>query len=288
MEELIEYQTFQSLEDARYLIDLLDANQIPFKIDDSATRFDLSATMINPLKTAILLQIRQSDKERVDQINFKSTDTASINDHYMYSLSDNDILETIVNPEEWTEEEISLAYEISKQRNLKLTADLIKSLRKEKNVVKIIDINEKTKQSKQISGGISWFLWIGILSALNIIAVIFQQNISFVTGLGLNYGILGIMDGFRRVTGIDVMPFGFCLSFLVSGLIIWIWRKSKQENKNYYLTGLIIYGLDTLIFLFTKQWYSLGFHILALLGLYYGYKALLKSISELKKAEERE
>ncbi len=283
MEEFIEYQRFPTLDDARYLIDLLDANQILFNIDDSATRFDMSATTINPLEGGVVIQIRQSDKVRVDQINFKTSETTSINDHYMYSLSDNDILDVIINPDEWTKEEQILAQEIFKQRNLVITPELIKSLRKDK----IVDItNEQTKQSKQLAGGISWFLWIGILSALNIIAVIFQQNISFVTGLGLNYGILGVMDGIHRALGVDLMSLGYFLTFLVSGVFIWIWRKSKQQNKNYYLTGLILYGVDTLIFLFLKQWYSFGFHILALSGLYVGYKALLRSIRESKIKEE--
>ena len=285
MNDFTEYLRFATLDDASFLIDLLDANQIPFKLDNSATRFDLTATTINPLKGAIVILVRQSDKERVDRINLKNSETTSIDDHYMYSLSDNDILDVIVNPEEWTEEEITLAKEISKQRNLQLTAELIKSLRKDKNSEKI---NEQTKQKNFISGGISWFLWIGILSTLNIIALIFRQNISFITGLGLNYGILGMMDGIRRATGTDLMPLGFCLAFLLSGFFIWIWRKSKQNNNNYYLGGLIIYGVDTLIFLFLKQWYALGFHVFAFSGMYYGYKALLTSKSELKKEEERE
>jgi hypothetical protein len=285
MDEFIEYQRFTTLDDATFLIDLLDANQIPFKIDDSATRFDLAATTINPLEKGIVLQIRQSDKERVDQINFKTTETSSINDHYMYSLSDNDIIDAVVNSDGWTEEEQILAKEISKQRNLKPTAELIKSLRKDKNP----DISdEQTKQSKLISGGTSWFLWIGIISALNIIAVIFRQNVNFVSGLGINYVILGITDGLNRALGIDLMLLGYVLSFLVCGLFILIWRKSKQQNKNYYLTGLIIYGIDTLFFLYPIQWYSLGFHVLALFGLYSGYKALLTSISDLKKIKGRE
>lgn len=285
MDNFIEYQRFATLDDATFLIDLLDANQIPFKIDDSATRFDMSAKTINPLEEGIVIQVKQCDKARVDQINFKTTETSSINDHYMYSLSDNDIIDAVVNPDGWTEEELILAKEISKQRNLKLTAELIKSLRKDKNP----DISdEQTKQSKLISGGTSWFLLIGIISALNIIAVIFRQNVNFVSGLGINYVILGIMDGLNRALGIDLMTLGYVLSFLVCGLFILIWRKSKQQNKNYYLTGLIIYGIDTLFFLYPIQWYSLGFHVLALFGLYSGYKALLTSISDLKKIKGRE
>lgn len=285
MDNFIEYQRFATLDDATFLIDLLDANQIPFKIDDSATRFDVSAKTINPLEEGIVIQVKQCDKARVDQINFKTTETSSINDHYMYSLSDNDIIDAVVNPDGWTEEEQILAKEISKQRNLKLTAELIKSLRKDKNP----DISdEQTKQSKLISGGTSWFLWIGIISALNIIALIFRQNVNFVSGLGINYVILGIMDGLNRALGVDLMTLGYVLSFLVCGLFILIWRKSKQQNKNYYLTGLIIYGIDTLFFLYPIQWYSLGFHVLALFGLYSGYRALLTSISDLKKIKGRE
>ena len=34
MSEFIEYQSFATLDDATFLIDVLNANHIPFKIDD--------------------------------------------------------------------------------------------------------------------------------------------------------------------------------------------------------------------------------------------------------------
>jgi len=277
MDEFIEYQRFMTLGDASFLIDLLDANQIPFKIDDSATRFDLAAKTINPLEGGIVFQIRQSDKERVDRINFKTTETASISDHYMYSFSDNDIIDVVVNPEDWTKEEHILAQEILKQRNLKPTAEIIKSSRKEKIET---EKKEQLKQRNLITSGASWFLWIGILSVINIVAAIFHQNIYFVTGLGINSLILGMMDGIRRGLGINLMPLGYALTFVVSGLFILIWKKSKNENKGIYLTGLILYGIDTVIFYFTKDWYSFGFHLFALILLYTGYSTLLKKIEE--------
>ena len=131
------------------------------------------------------------------------------------------------------------------------------------------------EQKRLILGGTSWFLWIGILSALNLIALIIHQNLQFIAGLGINYLILGMMEGIRRVTGVNLMLLGYTLTFLVSGLFIFIWKKSKQENKSIYLTGLIIYGLDTIIFVFTKEWFSLGFHVFALLMLGNGYNALI-------------
>lgn len=281
MDEFIEYQRFTTLDDATFLIDLLDANQIPFKIDDSATRFDLAATTINPLKGGIVLQIRQSDKERVDQINFKTTEASSINDHYMYSLSDNNIIDVVVNPDGWTEEELILAKEISKQRNLKPTAELIKSLRKDKEV---INASDETKQKNIIKNSASWFLWIAIFSSCNIVALIFHQNLHFVAGLAINYAILGMMDGIRRALGIDLMPLGFFLTFVVSGLFLWIWTKSKKENQKIFLTGLVIYGIDTVLFIFTKEWFSVAFHIFAFWMLFVGYRTLLTK----KKNENKE
>ena len=272
MDEFIEYQRFATLDNASFLIDLLDANQIPFKIDDSATRFDMTATMINPIEGGIVIQVRQADKERVDQINFKTTETASINDHYMYSLSDNDIIDAIVNPDGWSEEEQTLAKEISKQRNLKPTAKLIKSLRKDKEAV---NISDETKQRNSITNGVSWFLWIAILSSCNTIALIFHQNLHFVVGLGINYVLLGIMEGIQRASGANLIPIGFFLTFVVSGLFLWIWTKSKKENQKIYLTGLIIYGIDTIIFVFTKDWFSIAFHLFAFWVLFVGYRALL-------------
>lgn len=63
MDEFIEYQRFTTLDDATFLIDLLDANQIPFKIDDSATRFDLAATTINPLKEGLFYKLDSQTKK---------------------------------------------------------------------------------------------------------------------------------------------------------------------------------------------------------------------------------
>jgi len=272
MDEFIEYQRFATLDNASFLIDLLDANQIPFKIDDSATRFDMTATTIHPIEGGIVIQVRQADKERVDQINFKTTETASINDHYMYSLSDNDIIDAIVNPDGWSEEEQTLAKEISKQRNLKPTAKLIKSLRKDKEAV---NISDETKQRNSITNGVSWFLWIAILSSCNTIALIFHQNLHFVVGLGINYVLLGIMEGIQRASGANLIPIGFVLTFVISGLFLWIWTKSKKENQKIYLTGLIIYGIDTIIFIFTKEWFSIAFHLFAFWVLFVGYRALL-------------
>ena len=276
MEGFSEYLRFSTLNDAAILIDLLDVNQIPFKIDDSATHFDMTATSITPPENGIVIQIRETDKDKVDKLNQKNAEKP-VNDHYMYSLSDNDIIDVVVNPEDWTKEEQVLAQDIFRKRNIKLTAEIIKSTRKEKNET---EKEERLKQNKLISAGASWYLWIGIFSTLNLLSIILNQNIHFFAGLGMHNVILGVTEGFRRATNIDLMPLGYAISLLVSGLFILVWRFSKKENKTIYLSGLIVYGIDTVIFYFNKDWFGFGFHILAILMIYTGYKALIDKLED--------
>ena len=283
MVEFIEYQRFSSLEEVRAFVDLLNDNGIPFEIDDSTNRFDLSAiTSVSPMESGISIKIRVADKEKVDKLNQQIKQPVAC-EHYMYSLSDEDIIDAVVNPEEWTNEESILANEIMKQRNIKPTAEIIKSSRFEKIETKK---NEKPTQKKTVSGGASWFLWIGILSMINLIFLITQQNVQFLVGLGLNYVILGISDGIRISMEIDLMPLAYVLTFIVSGLYLLIWHKSKNENKTAYLIGLIIYGLDTVVFVFSKDWFCLGFHIFAIIMLSTGYNALIVKKKETETANQ--
>lgn len=273
MKDLVNYQTFSTLQEASNLIDLLNENQILFEIDDSAMRFDISAKEINPLETGVTIKISATDVEKVNKINLHNTATDLISDHYLYSFSDNDIMEIIANPEEWTNEEIELAKKISKQRNLQLTAEIVKSFRKEKITAQV---NEQDKQEKIISNASSWFLWIAVLSMINITLIAFGQKISFLIGLGVNYAILGVFNGIGEVSGSNFMIYGYIATYLFSALYIWIWNKSKKKNQRVYLAGLIIYGIDTLVFVLSKEWFSVAFHLFALWMLYAGYATLLK------------
>ena len=108
MENLINYQTFPDLNEASDLIELLNTHQIPFEIDDSTIHFDVVPQNINPMEGGIVIKIRPIDKERIDKLFFKDTEKDSIDDHYLFSFSDNDIIDIIVNKEGWTEEEIAL------------------------------------------------------------------------------------------------------------------------------------------------------------------------------------
>ena len=61
-------------------------------------------------------------------------------------------------------------------------------------------------------------------------------------------------------------------------------KQLEKENQKIFLTGLVIYGIDTVLFIFTKEWFSVAFHIFAFWMLFVGYRTLLTK----KKNENKE
>ena len=180
---------------------------------------------------------------------------------YLYSFSDNEIVNIIVNPKEWTETEIELAKEISEQRGL---SELIKST--------------KIEMKKQKKSGCFFpalkFTYYFICSILLLVGIVFIQtggrlliSVSFflfsipqvihsliqkkrnakekkksdiflsilkyiyhlICWLTLAIGILGIMVDEDKRIGIYIIGFSvllFIIPIIVKGLI----RKLKNDN----------------------------------------------------------
>jgi len=272
MTEFINYHTFSNLEEASNLIEILDKNQIQFEINDSTLHFDVVPLSANPMENGVVIKIRAEDKERVDKIFQIDTEKDFIFDHYLLSFSDNDILDVIVNPEEWTEEEIELAKKISKQRNLKPTAEQVKSLRKNTDKIK-----EQIRNENSLSGSTGFFLLISAYSISNSVLEIFSNKQYYSGGLGLNRVIMDIVSGVQQATENDYFKLGIILTFILPIFFLWIWSKSKKKNRKAYLAGLIVFGIDTLLLLLYQSWICFAFQIFIIVPSIQGYITLITS-----------
>jgi hypothetical protein len=282
MENLIDYQTFSDLNEASDLIELLNINQIPFEIDDSALHFDVVLQNMNPMDNGVIIKISPRDKERADKVFLKNTENDSIDDHYLFSFSDNDIIDIIVNPEEWTEEEIALAKKILKQRELKPTIEQVKSLRKNTNKVK-----EQIKKENSIIGGAGLFFVIGFYSIINTFTNIFSEKQYYSGGLGINKVIMSVISGVQQATGNNYFELGITLTFILPVLFFWVGSKSKKKIPKVYLTGMILFGIDTLLLILYKSWFNIALHLMLLIMIFDGYRKLIarKKRSELEGIE---
>ena len=176
-------------------------------------------------------------------------------------------MDIIANPEEWKSDEVELAKKIAKDRSVQLTADKIKSARRGKYEEQEIS---EIKRVSAYKAGASWFLVIGMLSMVNTVAFIMSQNISFIFGLGVTRLVDAIIVG----PNTEYIVPGLFLNMILSGILVLFWHYARQEKSWAFLTGVIFYGLDTLIFIFLEEWLSAGFHIFVLLIIGAGYYAI--------------
>jgi len=187
------------------------------------------------------------------------TENEIVENHYLYSFSDKDIIDVLANPVDWSKEELSIANLIIQKRGLKITADAIRQARMIKN-----------EQTRAVSNSPNrmylWFLLIGYLSILNTIFLFIKSNVHFIFGLAVTQIIDTV--SFSKLENYKILA--FIISFLISGIFVAIGYFAKALQKWAYLTGLVLYGLDTSIFIYTNDWLSSSFHIIILIAIVNG------------------
>ncbi len=144
---------------------------------------------------------------------------------------------------------------------------------------------QRVRLQNQFRSGANWFIWIAALSLVNSISALAGSTWGFIIGLGLTQ----VIDAVARAAEAGVVgktvAFGFDLAvatvFVLFGLF------ARKRSKAAFVSGMVIYALDGLIFLGVRDFLSFGFHVFALYCIYVGLKAckrLLAAESEEKAA----
>lgn len=121
----------------------------------------------------------------------------------------------------------------------------------------------------RINRSASWFYWIAGLSIVNSCIIAFDGGFNFLIGLGVTQ----IVDGFAWGTVQEGAPeyvthIGLAISVCVSLVFALFGFAGRKRILAVYVFGMVLYGLDGLIFLAFQDWFPFGFHIFALFGLY--------------------
>jgi hypothetical protein len=144
---------------------------------------------------------------------------------------------------------------------------------------------EHLQLEQKLRAGAGWFTWIAAFTLINsLIFLIGKGSFSFIIGLGATQLIDAFTTGF--INGFNGLPqmkfFAFLLDIVLIGLFFLFGRLARQGRRWPFIIGMILYGLDSLIFLWVQDYLGLGFHAFALFNLYKGLQALegLKALQQ--------
>jgi hypothetical protein len=176
----VEFQRFSSRAELENGIKILTENNIEYLIEDVSVNLD-PVLSSNKLGIEFLLKIEQVNFEKANKIldEFYSLEIDEIeNDYYLFSFSDNELLEVIIKSDEWNKFDVQLA-----QKILRLKGKGLSNLEIDK--IKTQRIIELSKPEKKQS------IWI------------FVGYISSILG-----GLLGVFIGWHLLTFKKTLPNG--------------------------------------------------------------------------------
>ena len=115
----------------------------------------------------------------------------------------------------------------------------------------------------QMKSGASWFYWIAGLSLINSAVAFTGGSWRFIFGLGITQEV----DAFFAGGVALVLNLGVLATFVVFGVF------AHKGHLWAFIVGTVLFALDTVIFLYRKDWIGVALHALVLFFLFRGAKA---------------
>jgi hypothetical protein len=129
-------------------------------------------------------------------------------------------------------------------------------------------VEQRLRLQGRVRSGAGWLFAVAGFSVINSTLVFFNANLHFIVGLGITQ----IADGVGKRAGGAIA--GFVVSLFMAGLFGLFGKFARDEKQWAFLAGMVIYGLDGLIFLAFGQMLDLAFHAFAIYCMFQGLRAL--------------
>jgi hypothetical protein len=189
MSENIDYSTFKRFihkEEAEDLVLFFQEKGIVCRLKDNTTHFDASFSN-NPMLNDFHVEVASKDFLRADEL-LQAEMEKSIHeiesDYYLFSFSDDELLEIVRKRDEWSSFDFVLSKHILKQRGVDLDQAVIQE--NFENRVEELRLEEKAPQ---------WMLIGGYLAAFSVIFLVFLPEFAIPFAL-----LLGVTMRFRYKT----------------------------------------------------------------------------------------
>jgi hypothetical protein len=143
-------------------------------------------------------------------------------------------------------------------------------------------IAQRLQAESSLKSGAGWFIWIAGLSVVNTISAYTGSSWGFAAGLGITQ----VVDYAAKGLGTAGLLVGMLINVMAVGFFVLMFVFGRKAQKWAFVTGLIFYGLDTLLVLALGIWFGLAIHALGLWGMVRGLRAS-SELARLAEAEQR-
>ena len=136
-----------------------------------------------------------------------------------------------------------------------------------------LDAAEMEDLDKKIKTGGAWLYWIAGLSVINSVIVLSGSNWGFVLGLTMTQVIDYVCRGIATEFGWGAKIFALVLDLAIAGFFVALGVIARRRRTWPFIVGLVLYGIDTLLTLFTGIWLGVLWHAWALTCIVIGLRA---------------
>jgi hypothetical protein len=137
------------------------------------------------------------------------------------------------------------------------------------------------KLVRQRDGGASWFYWIGALTLVNAVLLLFGSDYGFASGLGVTLFLAVAVDVFSEGS---LLWLAVLLDLPFVAALFWLGSRARRGAIWPFLVGGILYALDLLLVLSIADWIGVLIHGLALFSFFAGWKAA-RALRRLERTE---
>jgi hypothetical protein len=149
MSEFITYEKFATVPELKELVELLEANNIPYELEDDVQIFDVSFANIQHHRDyRIKLYPEDFDKATELRNNAVLAELDQIDsDYYLFDFTNEELIDLIAKQDEWSPFDFQLAQKLLKDRGRDISAQKIDELKEDR-------IQELAEPEKHGIGGI--------------------------------------------------------------------------------------------------------------------------------------
>jgi hypothetical protein len=138
---------------------------------------------------------------------------------------------------------------------------------------------EKTPEAdyetvSRIKNGANWFYWIGGISLVNSLILLFGGNWNFFAGLGLTQIVDAIALNVSETDGFSIAKIiALLLDSAIVGIFIGCGFFAGKLQIWAFIVGMVLYALDGILILVLGSYLAAGFHVFVLFMIFRGLKA---------------